>query len=79
MDFRVSFLIMKDHDFTIAATCKFYQCLVSIRKFVTITATATSVSAFILSTFDSYNSQLFGFVQDDLNEFKTMQQKTHKI
>ena len=45
----------------IARTCYFEHCrLASIRRFLTSTATATLVSAFILSRIDNCNSLLFG-------------------
>ena len=49
----------------IARTCYFeLRRLASIRRFLTSTATATLVSAFVLSRIDHCNSLLFGFTHD---------------
>ena len=54
-------LTMNAHVSNIARTCYFEQHrLASIRKFLTSTATATLVSAFVLSRIDYCNSLLFG-------------------
>ena len=53
--------IMNAHVSNIARTCYFeLRRLASIRRFLTSTATATLVSAFVLSRIDYCNSQLFG-------------------
>ena len=52
---------MNAHISNIARTCYFeLRRLASIRRFLTSTATATLVSAFVLSRIDYYNSLLFG-------------------
>ena len=54
-------LTMNAHISNIARTCYFgLRCLASIRRFLTSTATATLVSAFVLSRIDYCNSLLFG-------------------
>ena len=56
---------MNAHVSNIARTCYFEQRrLSSIRRFLTSTATATFVSAFVLSTIDCCNSLLFGSTHD---------------
>ena len=58
-------LIMNAHVSNIAQTCYFeLRRLASIRRFLTSTATATLVSAFVLSRIDYCNSQLFGSTLD---------------
>ena len=53
------------HVTNIARTCYFeLRCLASIRRFLTSTATATLVSAFVLSRIDYCNSLLFGSTHD---------------
>ena len=53
------------HVLNIARTCYFeLRRLASIRRFLTSTATATLVSAFVLSRIDYCNSQLFGSTHD---------------
>ena len=56
---------MNAHVSKIAWTC-YYELLrmASIRRFLTSTATATLVSASVLSRFDNCNSQLFGHTHD---------------
>ena len=54
-------LTMNAHVTNIARTCYFeLRLLASIRRFLTSTATATLVSAFVSSRIDYYNSLLFG-------------------
>ena len=54
-------LTMNAHVSNIARTCYFeLRRLASIRRFLTSTATATLVSAFVLSRIDYCNSLLFG-------------------
>ena len=56
-------LTMNAHFTNIARTCYFeLRRLASIRKFLTSTATATLVSAFVLSRIDYCNSLRFGSV-----------------
>ena len=58
-------LTMNAHVSNIARTCYFeLRRLVSIRRFLTSTATATLVSAFVLSRIDYCNSLLFGSTHD---------------
>ena len=61
----VCHLTMNAHVSNIARTCYFEQRrLASIRRFLTITAAATLVSAFVLSRIDYCNSLLFGSTHD---------------
>ena len=54
-------LTMNEHVFNISRTCYFeLRRLASIRRFLTSTATATHVSAIVLSRIDYCNSLLFG-------------------
>ena len=56
---------MNAHVYNIARTCYFeLRRLASIRRFLTSTATATLVSAFVLSRIDYCNSLLFGSTHD---------------
>ena len=58
-------LTVNAHVFNIAQTCYFeLRRLASIRRFLTITANATLVSAFVLSRIDYCNSLLFGSTHD---------------
>ena len=58
-------LTMNAHVSNIARTCYFLlRRLASIRRFLTSTATATLVSAFVLSRIDYCDSLLFGFTHD---------------
>ena len=58
-------LTINAHVSNIARTCYFeLRRLASIRRFLTSTATATLVSAFVLSTIDYCNSLLFGSTND---------------
>ena len=60
-----SHLTMNAHVSNIARTCYFeLRRLASIRRFLTSTATATLVSAFVLSRIDYCNSLLFGSTHD---------------
>ena len=53
------------HVSNVARTCYSEQCrLASIRRFLTSTATATLVSAFVLSRMDYCDSLLFGSTHD---------------
>ena len=66
LDFTLNcHLIMNAHVSNIPRTCYFeLRCLASIRRFLTSTATATHVSAFVLSRIDYCNSLLFGSTHD---------------
>ena len=56
---------MNAHVTNIARTCYFELCrLASIRRFLTSTASATLISAFVLSRIDYCNSMLFGSTHD---------------
>ena len=56
---------MNAHVSNIARTCYFeLRRLASIRRFLTSTATATLVSAFVLSRIDYCNTLLFGTTDD---------------
>ena len=58
-------LAMNAHDSNIARTCYFeLRRLASIRRFLTSTATATLVSAFVMSRIDYRNSLLFDSSHD---------------
>ena len=58
-------LTMSVHVSNISRTCYFeLRCLASIRRFLTSTATATLVSAFVLSRINYCNSLLFGSTHD---------------
>ena len=68
---------MNAHVSNIARTCYFeLRRLAYIRRFLTSTATATLVSAFVLSRIDYCNSLLFGSTHDVTshnNGYRTMQ------
>ena len=67
-------LTMNAHVSNIARTCYFQLCcLASIRRFLTSTATATLVSAFVLSRFDYCNSLLFGSTHDMTSHLQQIQ------
>ena len=69
-----SHLTMNAHVTNIARTCYFEQRrLVSVRRFLTSTATATLVSAFVLSRIDYCNSLLFGSTHDVTSHLQRMQ------
>ena len=64
-------LTMNAHVSNIARTCYFEIFrLASIRRFLTSTATATLVSAFVLSTIDYCNSLLFGSTYDVISHLQ---------
>ena len=66
-------LTMNTHVSNIARTCYFeLRCLIFIRKFLTSTAVATLVSAFVLSRIDYCNSLLFGSTHDVTSLFQQM-------
>ena len=67
-------LTMYAHDSNIARTCYFeLRRLASIRRFLTSTATATLVSAFVLSSIDYCNSLLFGSTHDVTSHLQRIQ------
>ena len=62
------------HVSNIVRTCYFEHCrLASIRRFLTSTATATIVSAFVLSRIDYCNSLLFGSTHDVTSHLQRIQ------
>ena len=67
-------LTMNTHDSNIAQTCYFeLHHLASICRFLTSTATATLVSAFVLSRIDYCNSLLFGSTHDVTSHLQRIQ------
>ena len=73
-------LTMNAHVFNIARTCYFeLRRLASIRRFLTSTATATLVSAFILSRIDYCNSLLFGSTHDVTSHLQRIQNYAARV
>ena len=73
-------LTMNPHVFSIARTCYFeLRCLTSIRRFLTSTATATLVSAFVLSRIDYCNSLLFGSTHDATSHLQRIQNYAARV
>ena len=67
-------LTMNAYASNISQTCYFeLRCLASIRRFLTSTATATLVSAFVLSRIDYCNSLLFGSTHDVTSHLQRIQ------
>ena len=67
-------LTMNAHVSNIAQTCYFeLRCLASVCRFLTSTATATLVSAFVLSRIDYCNSLLFGSTHDVTSHLQRIQ------
>ena len=67
-------LTMNAHVSNIARTCYFeLRRLASIRSFLTFTATATLVSAFVLSRIDCGNSLMFGSTHDVTSHLQRIQ------
>ena len=67
-------LTMNAHVSNIARTCYLeLRRLASIRRFLTSTATATVVSAFVLSRIDYCNSLLFGSTNDVTSHLQRIQ------
>ena len=65
---------MDKHVSNITKICSFIRCLLaSIHKFMTNTATATLVSAFVLSRIDYCNSLLFGSADYVTSHLQRMQ------
>ena len=68
------------HISNIAQTCYFeLQSLASIRRFLTSTATATLVSAFVLSRIDYCNSLLFGSTHDVTSHLQRIQNYAARV
>ena len=73
-------LTMNAHVSNIARTCYFeLRLLASIRRFLTSTATATLVSAFILSGIDYCNSLLFGSTHDVTSHLQWIQNYSARV
>ena len=73
-------LTMNEHVSNIARTC-YYELrrLASIRRFLTSTATATLVSAFVLSRIDYCNSLLFGSTNDVTSHLQRIQNYAARV
>ena len=70
----VCHLTMNAHVSNIARTCYFELLrMASIRRFLTSTAIATLVSAFVLSRIDYYDSLLFGSIHDVTSHLQRIQ------
>ena len=68
------------HVSNIARTCYFeLRRLASIRRFLTSTATATLVSAFVLSRIDYCNSLLFGSTHDETSHLQRIQNYAARV
>ena len=73
-------LTMNAHVSNIARTCYFeLRRLASIRRFLTSTATATLVSAFVLSRIDYCNSLLFGSTHDVKSHLQRIQNYAARV
>ena len=73
-------LTMNAHVSNIARTCDFeLRRLASIRRFLTSTATATLVSAFVLSRIYYCNSLLFGSTHDVTSHLQRMQNYAARV
>ena len=73
-------LTMNAHVSNIARTCYFeMRHLASFRRFVASTATATLVSAFVLSRIDYCSSLLFGFTHDVTSHLQQIQNYAARI
>ena len=73
-------LTMNAHVSNIARSCYFeLRRLSSIRRFLTSTATATLVSAFVLSRIDYCNSLLFGSTHDVTSHLQRMQNYAARV
>ena len=71
---------MNGHNSTIAQTCYLEQhCLASSHRFLTSTATATLVSAFVLSRIDYCNSLLFGSTHDVTSHLQLLQNYAARV
>ena len=75
-----SLLTTNAHVSNIARTCYFeLRRLASIRRFLTSTATATLVSAFVLSRIDYCNSLLFGSTHDVTSHLQRIQNYAARV
>ena len=73
-------LTMNAHVSNIPRTCYFeLRRFASIRRFMTITATATLVSAFVLSRIDYCNSLLFGSTHDVTSHLQRIQNYAARV
>ena len=73
-------LTMNVHVFTIARTCYFeLRRLASIRRFLTCAATATLVSAFVLSIIDNCSSLLFVSTHDVTSHLQRIQNYAARV
>ena len=73
-------LTVNAHITNIARTCYFLlHRLASIRRFLTSTATATIVSAFVLSRIDYCNSLLFGSTHDVTSHLQRIQNYAARV
>ena len=73
-------LTMNAHVTNTARTCYFeLRRLASIRRFLTSTATATLVSAFVLSRIDYCNSLLFGSTHDVTSQLQWIQNYAARV
>ena len=73
-------LTMNAHVSNIAQKCYFELCcLASIYRFLTSTATATLVSAFVLSRIDFCSSLLFGSTHDVTSHLQRMQNYAARV
>ena len=73
-------LIMNAHVTNVARTCYFeLRRLASIRRFLTSTATATLVSAFVLSRIDYSNSLMFGSTRDVTSHLQRKQDYAARV
>ena len=73
-------LTMNAHVSNIARTCYFeLRRLASIRRFLTSTATATLVSAFVLSRIEYCNSLLFGSTHDVTSHLQRIQNYAARV
>ena len=71
---------MNAHVSNIARTCYLeLRRLAFVRRFLTITATATLVSAFVLSRIDYYNSLLFGSTHDVISNLQRTQNYAARV
>ena len=73
-------LTMNAHESNIARNCYFeLRHLASIRRFLTSTATATHVSAFVLSRIDYCNSLLFGSTHNETSNFQRIENYAARV
>ena len=73
-------LTMNAHVFNIARTCYIeLRCLASISRFLTSTASATLVSAFVLSRIDYCNSLLFGSTHNVTSYLQRIQNNAARV